>query len=200
MPSSRKKPHAAREEADLASLNDDDAREFIVSRMALDAVGGVLRIQGTRFTVLRPVVLVNIQKQLEQTVGASTKGLLYLAGERSAESGFDVSANLAGTARGEPLTIDTFQSIANVLALLGFGRFGIQSFNKGEDRIIVTLENSPFAEAYGPSAKPVCHMPAGYLAGIGRRLLAREILCEEIACKAQGKPRCEFELRSMPSL
>jgi len=41
----------------------------------------------------------------------------------------------------------------------------------------------------------VCHFLTGWIAGLGRSLLEREVLCEETACAAQGRGRCEFELR-----
>src|SRR2546427_665298 len=56
---------------------------------------------------------------------------------------------------------------------------------------------SVIARAYGPSKKPVCHFLTGWIAGLGRSLLERDVLCEESACAAQGRDRCEFELRPM---
>ncbi|MGI0148046.1 MAG: V4R domain-containing protein [Thermoplasmata archaeon] len=57
------------------------------------------------------------------------------------------------------------------------------------------MKTSPLARAYGTSKKPVCHFLAGLIAGLGRSLLERDVLCEETACVAQGHERCKFELR-----
>src|SRR2546425_709310 len=65
-------------------------------------------------------------------------------------------------------------------------------------RCTVARHNSPIAAAYGPSKKPVCHFLAGWMAGIGRLLVGKELLCEEISCAAQGHDQCEFELQPMP--
>src|SRR3972149_5953899 len=72
----------------------EEGREAYLRFMDIDPNGGVIRLSGHRYGFLRPEVLVNIQKQLEQTVGARTKGFLYLAGERSAEAGSGVSGEL----------------------------------------------------------------------------------------------------------
>ncbi len=200
MPSATPKTPTIRQEVDLSSLDEQSAHDLLARLISVDPKNGILRLLDTRFTVLRPVVLVNIQKQLEQTIGASTKGFLYLAGEKSAESGFDAPAALAGKSKAEGLTLDSFKWLTDALALMGYGRLDVRLFDREEDRFVVTLANSPLAEAYGSSTKPVCHLIAGFLAGIGKRLLAQELLCEEIACSAQGKPQCEFELRSMSSL
>lgn len=200
MPSTTRKTPPISREIDLSSMNEEEARDLLAGVMNFDPKGGVLRILDTRYVLLRPVVIANIQKQLEQTVGASTKGFMYLAGENSAETGFDVTASLIRGFKEEGMTLESFKWLTDAMALLGWGRFEVRLFDRNEGRFAITLMNSPFAEAYGPSPKPVCHIIAGFLAGVGRRLLARELLCEETACKAQGKPRCEFELRSMPSL
>ncbi len=200
MPSAKAKTPTIRKEPDLSSLDERSAHDLLTRLISVDPENGVLRLVDTRFTVFRPIVLVNIQKQLEQTIGASTKGFLYLAGEKSAESGLDVPAALAGKRKAVAHTLDSFKWLTDALALMGYGRFEVRLFDREEDRFVVALANSPFAEAYGASTKPVCHLVAGFLAGIGKRLLSQELLCEETACKAQGKDRCEFELRTMPSL
>src|SRR5207247_3032487 len=67
-------------------------------------------------------------------------------------------------------------------------------------RLVLTVSNSPLARAYGGSTKPVCHFLTGWIAGLGRNLLEREVLCEETACAAQAHGRCEFELRPLSPL
>jgi len=187
-------------DTDLSSLDEEQALALLTGALRIDPRAGILKVLDTRFALLRPIVLVNIQRQLEQTVGASTKGFMYLAGERTAETGVDVAGSLVQDFEKDPLTLDSIGWLTNALALLGYGRFEVLRFDPVEKRIAIALSNSPFAEAYGSAPKPVCHLIAGFLAGLGRRLLAQELLCEEIACKSQGKARCEFELRPMLSL
>src|SRR5205809_7916358 len=85
-------------------------------------------------------------------------------------------------------------------ALLGWGRLEISLFDPENGRLVLAVTNSPLARAYGASKKPVCHFLTGWIAGLGRNLLEREVLCEETACAAQGHGRCEFELRPLSPL
>jgi predicted hydrocarbon binding protein len=73
----------------------------------------------------------------------------------------------------------------------------ISQFDPERGRLLLRITNSPLARAYGASKKPVCHFLAGWIAGIGRNLLERDVMCEETSCAAQGADRCEFELRRM---
>ena len=185
---------------DLSAVPPEALRDLVLSSLELDVSSGVLRLLGHRYGFFRPIVLVNIQKQLEQTVGASTKGFLYLAGEKTAEGGLGMTGEvLAGFDSGS-MTIDSFKRLADALAILGCGRFSLDVSDIPAGHFTFNLENSPIAEAYGPSKKPVCHLLAGFLGGVAERFVGREILCEEVACQAQGQPRCRFELRPTPRL
>ncbi len=182
---------------DLSRVPPEQARELLAASLVPDPTSGVLRLSDEPCVIVRPEAIVNIQKQLEQTIGGSSKGVLYLSGERSSHAGVSpLEPILRSSAR---LTIDGAKRIADASALLGWGRAEITSFDPVRARLLLSLTNSPLALAYGPSKKPVCHFLAGWIAGLGQILLEREVLCEETACAAQGRERCEFELRSMPT-
>ena len=183
---------------DLSALSPEEVREIYLRFMDVDPKGGVIRLLGHRYGFLRPEVLVNIQKQLEQTVGASTKGFLYLAGERSAEADQGLSGKLLEGLDAKRLSVEAFRRLADALAIIGYGRFELVASDLGSGEYAFTLRNSPIAEAYGASKKPVCHLLAGFLGGVSRRLLDRDFLCEETACRAQGLEVCRFELRPAP--
>lgn len=186
-------------EKELATLRPEEARALLARSLRLDSSGGRLEWFGDRHVLIRPALLVNLQRQMEQTVGASTKGILYLAGEKSGKEGVHEIPDLL---RGFPLEetpFETAKRMADILALAGWGRFEVGSLDVERRRGVITLENSAIAEMYGPSKKPVCHLLAGWIAGIASRLFGTEILCEEAACRAQGKDRCEFQLQPMPT-
>jgi predicted hydrocarbon binding protein len=155
----------------------------------------VLRFAKVPSVIVRPEAIVNIQRQLEQTIGGSSKGILYLAGDRSAREGMNPFESIVSTRA--PLTLANARRLMDASALLGWGRLEISLFDPENGRLVLTITNSPLARAYGPSKKPVCHFLTGWVAGLGRSLLEREVLCEETACAAQGHDRCEFELRPM---
>ena len=84
------------------------------------------------------------------------------------------------------------------MPLLGGGRLGVVAGAPWARRFLVSLEDSPIAEAYGDSKRPVCHLLAGWIAGTAQAVLAEDLLCEEVACRAHGRPRSEFRLRPTP--
>jgi hypothetical protein len=185
-----------------ASSSDEhgaEARALVATAFEVESRTGVLTLSGERYVLARPDLVVGIQKQLEQTVGASTKGFLYLAGEKSADARLDLVRALGGSPDASEGFASNARRIADVLALAGWGRYEILAHERETGTLRIALENSAIAEAYGTSARPVCHLVAGWLASFGKRLMGRDLLCEEVACKAQGRLRCEFVLSPMPS-
>jgi predicted hydrocarbon binding protein len=183
-------------EANLSSLSSEGARRFLASALASDPRTGILRLHGQPCVIVRPKVLVNIQKQLEQTMGGSAKGIMYLAGERSSRDGVVPVHAIPGN-DGASLTLEGARRMIDAFSVLGWGHAEVVMFDAEHDRLVLRIVNSPMALGYGPSSKPVCHFLAGWAAGMGEALVGRELLCEEVACKAQGRGYCEFELRPM---
>ena len=184
--------------ADLSVLSPQGAREFLAAALEANAKTGVLRLSNVPSLIVRPEAIVNIQRQLELTIGGSSKGILYLSGERSAQEGMNPLESILSTRA--PLTLANARRLMDVSALLGWGRLEMSLFDPEHGRLVLTVSNSPLARAYGSSKKPVCHFLTGWIAGLGRNLLEREVLCEETACAAQGHGRCEFELRPLSPL
>jgi len=184
--------------ADLSDLSPQRAREFLAAALEANAKTGVLRLSNVPSVIVRPEAIVNIQRQLELTIGGSSKGILYLSGERSAQEGMNPFDSILSTRA--PLTLANARRLMDASALLGWGRLEISLFDPEHGRLVLTVSNSPLARAYGSSKKPVCHFLTGWIAGLGRNLLEREVLCEETTCEAQGHARCEFELRPLSPL
>ena len=198
MPARGRKASTIHPATDLSSLSPQQAGEFLAAVLDADTNSGVLRLSNVPCVIVRPEAIMNIQRQLEVTIGGSAKGILYLSGERSAREGMNPLEAFVATSA--PLTLANARRIAEGSALLGWGRVEISLFDPEHGRLLLTLKNSPLARAYGTSKKPVCHFLTGWIAGLGRTLLEREVLCEETACAAQGHERCEFELRPTASL
>ncbi len=197
MPARNRKASTINPQMDLAELDPQEAGELLAAALHPDPKSGILRLSDQACLILRAEVIVSIQRQLEQTVGGSAKGILYLAGERSSDTGLKFLGALTGGVP-LPLTMDGAKRIIDASALTGWGRTEIMHFDPDRGRFTVARHNSPIAKAYGPSKKPVCHFLAGWMAGIGRLLVGKELLCEELSCAAQGHERCEFELQPMP--
>src|SRR5439155_1397182 len=93
-----------RPQMDLAGMGPEEARELLLAALTPDPKSGILRLSDQPCLIVRPEVIVSIQKQLEQTVGGSAKGILYLAGERSSDAGLKfLSALTSGVSL--PLTL-----------------------------------------------------------------------------------------------
>src|SRR5437879_11922992 len=84
--------------ADLSTLTPERATEFLAASLEADTRAGVLRLSRVPSVIVRPEAIVNIQRQLEQTIGGSSKGILYLSGERSARDGVNAFGAMVSTA------------------------------------------------------------------------------------------------------
>ena len=58
--------------------------------------------------------------------------------------------------------------------------------------LAVSMRRSPVAEAYGPSAGPVCHLIRGVLESLAAATFGRSCTVVETACAAMGAPVCRF--------
>ncbi len=175
-----------------------DTWQALFSNVDSDPQGGAFRVLQQRLLILRPEALVDLQKHLEETLGLSSKGFLYLAGEKSAREGHDLFVALAASQADSHDALDVLRKRIEAMTVLGWGRLGLSVEDAAAHRYLVNLEDSPIAEAYGASKRPVCHLLAGWIAGTAQSVFGEPLLCEEIACRSQGKARCEFRLRPTP--
>ncbi len=76
MPARDRKASTISPQMDLAGMNSDEARELLAAALTPDPQSGILRLSDQPCLILRAEVIVSIQKQLEQTVGGSAKGIL----------------------------------------------------------------------------------------------------------------------------
>src|SRR5437899_12085762 len=83
--------------AGLSALTPERATEFLAASLEADTRSGVLRLSRVPSVIVRPEAIVNIQRQLEQTIGGSSKGMLYLSGERSARDGMNPFESIVST-------------------------------------------------------------------------------------------------------
>src|SRR5207249_709274 len=166
MPARDRKASTINLAEDLSGLSPERAKEFLIAALEPDTRSGVLRFSKVPSVIVRPEAIVNIQRQLEQTIGGSSKGILYLSGERSARDGMNPFESIVSTRA--PLTLANARRLMDASALLGWGRLEISLFDPENGRLVLAVTNSPLARAYGASKKPVCHFLTGWIAGLGR--------------------------------
>src|SRR2546430_16493455 len=74
MPARDRKASTINLAEDLSALSPERAKEFLVAALEPDTRSGVLRFSKVPSVIVRPEAIVNIQRQLEQTIGGAPKG------------------------------------------------------------------------------------------------------------------------------
>ena len=147
-----------------------------------DDGAGALTFAGSRYLLIRPETLAALQKAVEATVGVQAADCLAAGGRAG---GARATASLAGT--GE----ERARRLVEMGGAIGWGEFTLERFTG--DSLVVTVRRSPFAEAYGASATPVCHLTRGVLQSLATMTLGRPARTLETECAAAGANRCRFE-------
>jgi predicted hydrocarbon binding protein len=159
----------------------------LLDSLEYDPERGSLSLQSARYVLTPPSLLMEIQKNLEGEYGRDAAALLI-------EAGVGEGASLAGRFRdvfGYPPE-QVLSSVAFLLSESGWGVFSVEMMNlEGRELVFKVLE-SPFAEIYGPSIQPVCHVVQGLLRGVGLVLFDAETTGMEVQCAAKGDTCCRF--------
>jgi uncharacterized protein len=146
--------------------------------------GGVVTLNGARYLLIRPETLAALQKAVESALGPRAAECLVAGGRAG---GARATAALQGT------TEERARRLAAMGATIGWGEFTLDRL--GADGMVVTVRRSPFAEAYGPSTAPVCHLTRGVLESLATATLGRPARVIETGCAAMGAQECRFEAR-----
>ena len=143
---------------------------------------GVLTVGEARYLLIRPETLAALQKAVEAALGDRASDCL-MAGGRA--GGARATASLAGT--GE----ERVRRLVEMGGAIGWGQFALERFDA--DGLVVTVQGSPFAEAYGASPAPVCHLTRGVIESLATVTLGRSARVIETRCAATGAEGCRFE-------
>ena len=150
-----------------------------------DDEAGALSIGGARYLLIRPETLAVLQKSGRG--GARTRARPSASSAGGRAGGGRASASLSGS--GE----DTVRRLMETGGAIGWGAFTLERLTA--ETMVVIVRRSPFAEAYGPSASPVCHLIRGVLEALAAATLAGAPSVVETACAAVGADACRFETR-----
>jgi len=150
--------------------------------MSHEAGGGRLLHGGARFLLIRPETLMGLQRALEARLGAEAAEVLVAGGRAG---GSRAATTLGGDAR------TRVEALLRMGAEIGWGHFALERLTHSE--LVVTVSNSPFAEAHGPAERPVCHLTRGVLLALAETVFAPPVAVRESACAATGAARCRFE-------
>ena len=149
-----------------------------------DDEAGTLSIDGARYLLIRPETLAALQKTAEAALGPRAAEC-FVAGGRA--GGGRASASLSGSRENK------VRRLMETGGAIGWGAFTLERLTAEEMAVVV--RRSPFAEAYGPSPTPVCHLIRGVLEALAAATLAGAPSGVETACAAMGADACRFETR-----
>ncbi len=159
----------------------------LLDSLEYDPERGSLALQSVRYVLMPPTLLVELQKVLESEHGRDAAAFFI-------EAGVGEGAALAGRFRdvfGYPPE-QILSSVAFVLTESGWGTFTVEMMNLEGRELVFKVAESPFAEVYGPSIQPVCHIVQGLLRGAGLALFEGEMTGMEVQCAAKGDTCCRF--------
>ncbi len=150
---------------------------------------GGLFYKEVRYLLIRPEVLATFQKEIEKELGDKADRILF-------QSGFQ-GGSLSSKRYREVFHFSDEEIVQFMIEMgpqIGWGRFELKGFDLIKKELSVRVYHSPFAEAYGPSTTPVCHLICGVLTGMASVVFHKESVTNEILCLAKGDPFCQFEV------
>ncbi len=150
---------------------------------------GGLFYRDVRYLLIRPETLASFQRGIERELGGKASHILYQSGYQG--------GTLSSKRYREVFDLSDEEIVHFMIEMgpqIGWGRFELEKFDPGEKRLVIKVNHSPFAEAYGRSSLPVCYMISGVLGGMASVIFGREIECKETFCIAKGDPFCKFEI------
>lgn len=164
--------------------------DALIERMKWVAARGAIMDEDRRYLMLRADVLMGLFREMPAALRAPA--LQAFAASVRKHGGGSAKAYFEATGH-RPLAL--VETIARYSPELGWGRWHVEA--RGSDAIEVTVENSPFAEGFGPSPDPVCHAIVGMLQAVGALAFGRPASVVETCCAAQeGVDRCTFRVEA----
>ncbi|MCF8060957.1 MAG: hypothetical protein K9M82_00435 [Deltaproteobacteria bacterium] len=164
-------------------------KNAILSNLVYEEEAGTLRYKGVRYLLIRPETLGELLKAVEPVAGDQAGEALYRGGFEGGRLSTKTYREVHGFSDRE--IIDFMMRMGREI---GWGRLSLEQYSSDGPVLEVRVRGSAFAEAYGPSSRPVCHLIRGVVAGMGSVLLGREVRALEPACESMGDPCCRFTL------
>lgn len=167
-------------------------KNSIIESLEFASEKGALSYKGVRYFLIRPETVMDLQKSMEKELGKKSGEILY-------QSGF-LGGSLSGKKYREVFGFSLEETIRFMIKMgreIGWGYFDLDELDVKERFFVIRLNNSPFAQAYGPSDHPVCHMIRGVFGGLGQGIFQAPVVAEETLCEARGDPFCRFSIRSV---
>jgi len=167
----------------------------ILESISFEPEAGKLTLQGLRYILIRPGLISEIQKALETYLPDAVQEILANSAQNE---GVVLASRLKEVFNYSEEQV--LSSLAFLLGESGWGAVSVQMINLERMELVVKIRESPFAEEYGPSVTPVCHLLLGLLRGIGIGLFDCAVDGQEVQCVAKGDAACLMVISGKPGL
>ena len=159
----------------------------LLDSLGYDAETGTLSLQSARYVLMPPALIVEIQKNLEGTIGHEVADIFS---QSAAAEGAALASRFRDVFGYPPEQV--LSTVAFVLTESGFGSVVCEMMNFEGRELVFKILECPFADAYGPSTQPVCHAVRGLLQGVAMTIFEAETSGMEVQCAAKGDTCCRF--------
>lgn len=158
-----------------------------LDRLIHDTAAGEIRDGDIRYLMFRTDAVMGLFKRLPEA--ARREALAALADSIAEHGGRSAAAYRASGAAG--LTL--LDVIVETAPQLGWGTWTF--VERGPERLVLEVRNSPFVHGFGASPTPVCAPITGMLRAVSAMVLDAATTVEELTCAAQGHALCRFVAR-----
>ncbi len=161
----------------------------VLDELVYHPSSGSLDYKGVRYLLIRPETIVGFQKAIEEGNPRAVEDALH-------QGGF-LGGFLSAKKYREIHGFNDRRILKFMMKMggeIGWGRFAVDKFDLEKQVLQVTVENSPFAEAYGESSGGVCHLLRGVISGLASAVFDSRCTASEIECLARGDRACVFKV------
>jgi predicted hydrocarbon binding protein len=161
----------------------------ILDQLVYDPVSGALTYRDVRYLLIRPETIVGFQKAIEKQSQATAIDARFEAGY---QGGY-----LSAKKYKEIQKLSDKETINFMMAMgaeIGWGNFKLDQYDFAKKKLQISVEDSPFAAAYGDSSEGVCHLTRGVLCGLATIVFCRSCTACEVECVAKGDHHCVFSI------
>lgn len=152
--------------------------------------GGRLTFNQVRYLLIRPETLVDFQKAAEAELGEQAGALIYAGGFTGGSLSSRRYKEVFGYSDEEIVGF-----MCRMGGQIGWGHFELVELDPAAGRLVVQVQDSPFAGAYGSAERGVCHFIRGVLAGLGAGIFNADVDAVESHCTARGDTSCLFTIQ-----
>lgn len=163
----------------------------ILDGLAYSPAEGSLKFKEVPYLMIRPETIASLQTEIESQMGRLNAGAAFY------NAGF-TGGKLSGARYREEFKLTAHEAVEFMCKMgreIGWGGFRLVELDSSSKRMVVEVDHSPFAKAYGKSEyEGVCHLIRGVLGGLAHGIFLQEVESVESMCIALGNPLCRFEI------